>query len=241
MHTQLEAIGEQAEDYKQMQDTFHISQYEFTQLRDTISQYKLKIEIWSKLDTWNKSMKEWKSADFLGLDVEKMVGDVAAYFKDVHKMVKRLPQDPVVAMFRESVEDFKTAMVVINDLGNRAIQERHWSKIFDALEQPYFAGTPFTMEQLLGWKCLRHADLIAEVSATASGEYGLEQLLEKIRKAWDGLCFVTLNHRDQSDLFILGGLDEVITQLEDSQVSLQTILASRFVSGIRTEVEEWEN
>ena len=45
MHTQLEAIGEQAEDYKQMQDTFHISQYEFTQLRDTISQYKLKIEI----------------------------------------------------------------------------------------------------------------------------------------------------------------------------------------------------
>ena len=48
MHTQLEAIGEQAEDYKQMQDTFHISQYEFTQLRDTISQYKLKIEIWSK-------------------------------------------------------------------------------------------------------------------------------------------------------------------------------------------------
>ena len=92
MHTQLEAIGEQAEDYKQMQDTFHISQYEFTQLRDTISQYKLKIEIWSKLDTWNKSMKEWKSADFLGLDVEKMVGDVAAYFKDVHKMVKRLPQ-----------------------------------------------------------------------------------------------------------------------------------------------------
>ena len=60
MHTQLEAIGEQAEDYKQMQDTFHISQYEFTQLRDTISQYKLKIEIWSKLDTWNKSMKEWK-------------------------------------------------------------------------------------------------------------------------------------------------------------------------------------
>ena len=29
-------------------------------------------------------------------------------------------------------------------------------------------------------------------------------------------------------------------QLEDSQVALQTILASRFVGGIRTEVEEWE-
>ena len=29
-------------------------------------------------------------------------------------------------------------------------------------------------------------------------------------------------------------------QLEDSQVALQTILASRFVGGIRDEVEEWE-
>lgn len=39
---------------------------------------------------------------------------------------------------------------------------------------------------------------------------------------------------------VLGGIEDVVMQLEDSQVALQTILASRFVGGIRTEVEEWE-
>ena len=66
------------------------------------------------------------------------------------------------------------------------------------------------------------------------------KLLDKIRKGWAETSFATLNHREQSDVFILGGIDEVIMQLEDSQVALQTILASRFVGGIRTEVEEWE-
>ena len=96
------------------------------------------------------------------------------------------------------------------------------------------------MEQLLRYGVLSTPSSSARQSAVASGEFGLEQLLEKIRKSWAEIAFVTLNHRDQSDVFILGGIDEVITQLEDSQVALQTILASRFVGGIREEVEEWE-
>jgi dynein heavy chain len=236
----LEAMSEQADGYKNMQETFHLAPHEFTQLRDTISQYELKHEIWTKLNTWNEQQFQWKSEPFHELDVEELVKEVQQYFKDVHKMTKRLPTDAVVGMFKESVEDFKDAMGVITDLGNEALAERHWRKIFDKLEQPFFPGQAFTMEQLLRFGVLSHAEFIGEVSAVASGEFGLEQLLAKIRSGWAETAFVTLNHRDQSDLFILGGLDEVITQLEDSQVSLQTILASRFVSGIRTEVEEWE-
>jgi len=240
VRTQLEAMSEQADGYKQMQETFHIPPHEFTQLRDTISQYELKHEIWTKLHTWNEAQFAWKSESFHELDVEDMVKEVMQYYKDVHKMSKRLPQDAVVAMFKESVEDFKDATPVITDLGNEALAERHWKRIFDRLEQPFFAGSTFTMEQLLRFGVLSHAEFIGEVSAVASGEWSLEQLLTKIRQGWADIQFVTLNHRDQSDLFILGGVDEVITQLEDSQVSLQTILASRFVSGIRAEVEEWE-
>ena len=49
-------------------------------------------------------------------------------------------------MFKESVEDFKNAMGVMTDLGNEALAERHWRRIFDKLEQPYFPGQAFKME-----------------------------------------------------------------------------------------------
>ena len=243
---QLGAIEEKAEGYKAMQETFHVPVHEFKQLKDTTSQFELKEEMWGKLDAWNESVYSWKSVEFKELDVEEMVKEVGGHYKDVHKMSKRpgpsgAPgSDPVITMFKESVEDFKEHMPVITDLGNPALQERHWKRIFDKLEQPYTPGYVFTMEQLLRYGVSAHAEVIGEISAIASGEFGLEQLLEKIRKSWAEIGFTTLNHRDQADIFILGGLDEVTMQLEDSQVALQTILASRFVGGIRTEVEEWE-
>ena len=129
-----------------MQETFKLAPHEFTQLRDTISQYELKHEIWTKLNTWNEAQYQWKNEPFNELDVEEMVKEVQQYFKDVHKMAKRLPTDAVVAMFKESVEDFKNAMGVMTDLGNEALAERHWRRIFDKLEQPYFPGQAFKME-----------------------------------------------------------------------------------------------
>ena len=241
---QMTAIGEKAEGYKAMQLTFNCEPNDFKQHKDTMAAYELKIEVWTKLDTWNESQYLWKSSDFKALDVEAMAKEVGQHYKDVHKMSKRpgpngMP-DPVVVMFKESVEDFKEQMPVIQDLGNNCLQVRHWQKIFERLEQPYVEGNVFSLDQLLRYGAANHADFIGETSSTASGEFGLEQLLQKIRKAWADVAFTTLNHRDQSDVFILGGLDEVIAQLEDSQVALQTILASRFVGGIRTEVEEWE-
>ena len=47
-------------------------------------------------------------------------------------------------------------------------------------------------------------------------------------------------HRDTRDVFVLGGVDDVMTLLEDNQATLQTMTASRFVVGIRKEVEVWE-
>lgn len=39
-------------------------------------------------------------------------------------------------------------------------------------------------------------------------------------QAWEETKFVTLNHREQPGVFILGGLEEILMVLEDNQVCL---------------------
>jgi dynein heavy chain len=253
---QMVAINEKAEGFKTMQETFaktmggeeaeNFKPNDFKELKNAQATFDQKMEIWTKLDTWNEQIYSWKSADFRQLEVEEMVKEVQVHFKDVLKMSKKpgadgMP-DPVVTMFKESVEDFKEHMLVMTDLGILVAmgKERHWRKLFDKLEQSYQPGYTFTMEQLLRYGVSQHAEFVGEVSANSAGEYGLEQLLDKIRKNWTSTSFMVNNHREQADVFILGSLEEVTLQLEDSQVALQTILASRFVGGIRDEVEEWE-
>jgi dynein heavy chain len=73
-----------------------------------------------------------------------------------------------------------------------------------------------------------------------SGEAQLEDSLQAVAQGWSDIEFITINHRDQATVFILGGLDLVFMQLEDNQVTLQTMMGSRFILGVQSEVEEWE-
>ena len=45
--------------------------------------------------------------------------------------------------------------------------------------------------------------------------------------------FTVLSHRDQNGLYVLGSLEEIFLLLEDNQVTLQTMLGSRFVKDIQ--------
>lgn len=55
-------------------------------------------------------------------------------------------------------------------------------------------------------------------------------------QAWEETVFTTLNHREQPGVFILGGLEEILMVLEDNQVTLQTMMGSRFIMGVKDEV-----
>lgn len=55
-------------------------------------------------------------------------------------------------------------------------------------------------------------------------------------QAWEETAFTTLNHREQPGVFILGGLEEILMVLEDNQVTLQTMMGSRFIMGVKDEV-----
>ena len=85
-----------------------------------------------------------------------------------------------------------------------------------------------------------HKESIEEISGVASGEYALELQLAKIQQGWKEAAFGVKSYRESKDVFILGGLDDVFAQLDDNQALLQTMLASRFVAGIRQQVEIWD-
>ena len=136
--------------------------------------------------------------------------------------------------------EFKAKMPNILDLGNPSMKPRHWAKLFKAMGKPYHDDLVFCLKELLDYGCLDHMDLVGKLSATASGEAQLEESLIAIEKGWTDMKFITLSYRDSADVFVLGPLEETSTLLEDNQVTLQTMMGSRFISGVQDEVETWE-
>jgi len=239
MKKTLDKIKAQTDTFSEYQELFKIDPpYEYTNLKDAFDTFASTIKLWETVDSWNEKYHSWMTDDFKTLDVEEMNKEVAGFFKDSFSMHKKLDND-VTGKLKNKADDFKIKMNTILELGNPNMKDRHWSKIYAALQQQWFDNLSFTLQDLLSFQILNHKDLVSEVSGAASGEAQLEDSLATISAGWAEQDFDCLNHRDQPNVFILGGLDDIFTLLEDNQVTLQTMMGSRFIMGVRDEVEIW--
>ncbi len=65
--------------------------------------------------------------------------------------------------------------------------------------------------------------------------------MEKVTSVWTKMEFEIKPYKDVRDLYIMGDTTEIAACLDDSLVTINTILGSRYVAGIRDVVDAWRN
>ena len=236
----LERADEKAKAYTSYQKLFGVPPNEYAELETGREAHETMKKLWVTVKEWSTKHSGWMEDDFRSLHVEGIDKEVQVFFKDGYTMHKALNLG-VSEILRDKISDFKTIMPTVMDLGNPSMAPRHFQKVFAALEMGWADDSQeFTLSELLKGGVMDFKELVLETSASASGEAQLEDSLSKIQKGWETQKFIVMNHRDQHGLYVLGPLDEIFTLLEDNQVTLQTMLGSRYIGGIQARVEEWE-
>lgn len=155
-----------------------------------------------------------------------------------------MPGNPVVPKLKESVNEFTPVLPVVVNLRDPTLKERHWAQIHDDLgfvihDPESGFGDEFTISAILDKGIGNHADKIVEVATNSQQESVLEGMMDKMIAVWKIREFDVKPYKDQKDLYILGDTSEVVTDLDDSLVTISTVLGSRFVGGIRELVDTW--
>uniref|UniRef100_K3WBQ7 AAA+ ATPase domain-containing protein n=1 Tax=Globisporangium ultimum (strain ATCC 200006 / CBS 805.95 / DAOM BR144) TaxID=431595 RepID=K3WBQ7_GLOUD len=233
--TQLDELSKQ---YTEYQVLFNQTPFKYLNLQATQEFFGTVDTLWCVVEKWNATYHAAMTNSFVEVNVEDLSKEIAVAFKDAYAMHKKLSND-VTTLFKDRTAEFKLKMPTILELGNPAMKDRHWEKIFKALRQPWYPGIMFTLENLIAYDVLDMKEFIGEVSSTASGEAQIEASLLKIKHGWDQMQFTCISHREQKDVFILGSLEDILTLLEDNQVTLQTMMGSRFIMGVKDEVDRW--
>ena len=122
------------------------------------------------------------------------------------------------------------------------MQDRHWKKVYDLLEAPMPGNLDvgIRLEDLLEQHADEHVQAIEDISGYAEGEAGLEGNMKKVKDIWSEIQFTIVPYRDSKERFILGDLEDLMTQLEDDQLQVSSMMGSKYVAIIRDEVERWE-
>lgn len=134
----------------------------------------------------------------------------------------------------------KNKLPTIIYLRNPNLQQRHWLKIEALLNHKFVPDDePLTLRLMDNLGIFEYPDELMEISGAASSEAGLELLLKKVEEAWKSIDLIVVSHKDSKDVFILGSLEEVQMTLDDSNISIQTIAASKHVAPIKSRVDDW--
>lgn len=96
-----------------------------------------------------------------------------------------------------------------------------------------------TLGALIEKNVMKHGETISAIAVSAQQEAVLEEMLKKVTDAWATTEFEVKPYKESKDVFVLGSVEEVTAKLDDSIVTISTIMGSRFIGAIQEEVESW--
>eukprot|EP00960_Hanusia_phi_P070417 767305-Hanusia_phi.AAC.13 len=242
---QANAIEKTSKQNQSFQTIFGQQAVRYPVLEEVVADINLKKAMWEAIRDVTTITEGWKQVLVMEMPVKDWDAQVQKWFKIATRAERELPTNPVVTRLKGMAEIWKDLVPACGDLKNPALQDRHWEKLenivgFKFERDPSTWEEPFTLGLLLKRNIMQFREEIQRISTEATQEGVLEEMLGKVKQVWVEAEFTLHNFKDHKDVFILAGIDDVQAMLDESMVSVGTILASRYVAGIRTDVEKME-
>ncbi|XP_029949300.1 dynein heavy chain 6, axonemal [Salarias fasciatus] len=227
----------QAATYTSYQKKLKLEVTKFGPLEALTAEFRLKQLLWDSLDEWDSLLSGWQQSTLEQLDLEQCNSQVNKYNKYVNQLDKGLPQNSVVPSLRNKVEAMKQKLPVLTDLRNPCMKPEHW-KSLESVMNTQLNVEELTVAALEEFNVFSFASEIQEISGQASGEASLEAIIAKVEEVWRTTEFMVLSHGDSSEVFILGGTDDIQVLLDDSIINVGTVASSRYVGPIKPKVDK---
>jgi dynein heavy chain len=200
-------------------------------------------QIWDLTQEWEMAWDTWKGGTFQELQTDDMGIQAQSMLKKLTKLAREVKDKvnwTICGSLRGRIETFKMTMPLIQDLKNPAMRDRHWLQLQEEVQKPFdHASADFTLEKLVEIGLDQHAELVGDISSAASKELAIEQAIQAIADQWKELYLEIPPHKDRGH-FKLKASEELFQILEDNQVTLSTMKASRYVKAFEKDVDYWE-
>ena len=120
------------------------------------------------------------------------------------------------------------------------MKARHWESLSELLGQEITPNEELTLQHLLDLDASGKIESIQEITIAAEKEYNLERNMNNMIGEWATIEFEVKAYKE-SGTFIVGGIEEIITLLDDHIVKTQTMRGSPYIRPIEKECKEWEH
>jgi MoxR-like ATPase len=198
--------------------------------------------LWTLSNDWHIMTTTWLDSQFSQLKPDAVNTFMLQSMKKIARLKKDLQPYPelaekVLVPLTEAVDKFKTHVPLISKLRHPGIKTKHWEKISGIVGFKVVPNDDLTLQNFLNLELERWNEPISEIANVAAQEYNIESSLDAMEAELQTQLLQTSEFRDTQQ-FILAGVDDIMSIIDDQLVTTQTLLTSPYIAPVKKRATE---
>ncbi|NXH39972.1 DYH17 protein, partial [Dicaeum eximium] len=238
-HKNIAALEKEMGELATSAALFEVSLPEYKQLKTCRKELRLLKDLWDMVTLVNLNIATWKTTKWAELNVEDMDIECKKFAKDIRGLDKEVKSWNAFTGLDSSMKNMMTSLRAVSELQNPAIRDRHWQELVQTTKVEFTMSENTTLADLLQLNLHNFEEEVRGIVDKATKEAGMEKVLNALDTTWATMEFEYESHgRTQLPLL---KMDEVLIEtLEDNQMQLQNVLASKYRAFFLQRAQDWQ-
>lgn len=209
------------------------------EMKSDLNEMKLFWDVCAKMQDYIEKCNDIQWNQMNTDDLEEGAKLQVKNIKNLHKSIKWC------AAYKEADKRskfFLNTIPLISLLGAKCIQVRHWEALKIVTKRdfvPPYENPDMKLRSILELKLHEFSNDIEEISDQAVKEMKIENTLQQLQERWSVITWLMETYKD-TDVPLLKLSEEDFESLEADQLTVQGMLASRFVKQFEQSAQDWQ-
>uniref|UniRef100_A0A3Q1G9E8 Dynein axonemal heavy chain 10 n=1 Tax=Acanthochromis polyacanthus TaxID=80966 RepID=A0A3Q1G9E8_9TELE len=185
---------------------------------------------------------EWSQTLWVDLDIQLLQEGIEGFIRSLRHLPKDVRALPVAFFLEGRMKEFRESLPLLLDLNNKALKD-HWKELMERTGTSFEINMDtFTLENMFAMELHKYANVIGDIVTSAVKELSIEMGVEEVVNTWESMEFNVQPYfkGTQKRGFILGAVDEILLNVDNDVMNLQSMAGSRFVGPFLSTVQQWE-
>ena len=226
--------------YNAWQDEMRWTPTIFSNIDELKGELEARHTLWHSLSEWKEKKEEYEKMLWNDIKVDEISATSDAYQKTANRLLRTLPQNPIVEELKELVETFKEAMPIVKACRAEELLPEHWEAINDLIPNGKIdiEREDFTLLSLIELEVNEYQDDIVAISRRAIGEAKLKIDLAKLQELWKTQVLTVKPYKDKDQVFVLDQVDDLYTFLDENLANINMIRGNQYKAVVEKEADK---
>ena len=240
----LDKMTKEVESLKHYQEVINFKGNDFSLFYQVLKEADFITNLFASTSQWNRVSVEITKAPLMSIDMPVFITEIQTIHENIEKMKEadKASENSLLKQLDEKVNEIYPYLNELDKLFNGRMQPHHWNKLFQICGKQNAYYSQIKIAELMKYGILKEKEKIQDVTTTSQGESQLEAEFQAISLHWNNVEIPLVESHDDTTTMAstirLGTLDQLYSEINQTQTHLQSMLQIPFVKCISDDIHQ---